>query len=564
MDLTTTIGYVLSLIGAVVLFLFGMKIMSEAVQKVAGRKLRHFLRTLTYNKGRAILTGLLITGIIQSSSAFTVMTVGLVNAGLVSLSQSVGLIMGANMGTTVTAWLVTFFGFSINMQSVLLPLLALSFPLLFSRKPVVRYSGEIVFGFVILFLGLNFLKELMPDLSQNSSIMELLKSEGTKGSLLFFVGLGILITAVFQSSSAMFTFTMVMGINGFISFDVAAAMILGENIGTTATVNFTAIIANREGKRAAFFHFLFNLIGVAWALLLFHPFVRFVHLLTDGIAPHAQTNPDFYLSLGLSVFHTLFNLTNTLLLIGFTPYLIRFIEKLIPDRQKNNNLSTLTYLPNSILSVSELSLVQARQALRSNSENVLEMFNTVSTLLMEKKEDSFQELFIKLKSSENLIDDNERKLYAFLSKITEGELSHTSTRLVRGFVVSINNIETIGDLCYKMGKLIQEKNKHNAWFIQKQREELFDLFRLVEKALRLMIKNITADVQGINENAVVKTEQKINKKRDTMIRDFHTYQIKNDLRYDSGQYYLKFIELCEKIGDHTLNVSEAIAGHKFF
>ena len=564
MDLTTTIGYVLNLIGAVVLFLFGMKIMSEALQKVAGNKLRHFLRTLTYNKGRAILTGFLITGIIQSSSAFTVMTVGLVNAGLVSLSQSVGLIMGANLGTTVTAWLVTFFGFSIHMQSVLLPLLALSFPLLFSKKPAVRYSGEIVFGFVILFLGLHFLKEVMPDLSQNSAVMNLLKSEGTKGSLLFFVGLGLLITVVFQSSSAMFTFTVVMVINGFIGFDTAAAMILGENIGTTATANFTAIIANREGKRAAFFHFLFNLIGVAWVLLLFHPFVQFVHFLTHGIAPHAHTHSDFYFSLGLSVFHTLFNLTNTLLLVGFTRYLIRLVEKLIPDRQKSNALSTLTYIPNNILSVSELSLVQARQALHSNAENVLKMFHLVSALLMEKQEDAFKELFDQLKNREILLDNNEQNLYTFLSKVTAGELSHASTRLVRGFVVSINNIETIGDLCYKMGKLICEKNKQGAWFIQKQREELFELFKTVEKSLRLMIKNVTIDVQEIDETAVVKTEQKINKKRDTMIRDFHSYQIKNGLRYDSGQYYLKFIERCEKIGDHALNVSEAIAGHKFF
>ena len=565
MNFFTAIGYILNLTGAVVLFLFGMKIMSEALQKVAGNKLRYFMRTLTYDKGRAILTGFLITSLIQSSSAFTVMTVGLVNAGLVSLTQSFGLIMGANIGTTVTAWLVTFFGFSIKIQSLLLPMLALAFPLLFAKKATVRYTGEIVFGFVILFLGLNFLKEIMPDISQNHWIASTLSKQNGNGfrSLLFFVLTGFFITLIFQSSSAMFTFTLIMSINGFITFDAAAAMILGENIGTTATANITALIANRDGKRAAFFHFLFNVSGVFWALIFFHPFVNTTHFITGIFNNFLPINKVLQLSVGLSVFHSLFNICNTLIFVWFIPKIVVFTKKIIPDKATPAN-HPFMFVPNNIMSTTELSLLQASKELSENAMQVKNMFNTIPELLMEKEKTTFNNIYKTLKNNEAAIDKNEAKLYGFLTKISEGELSAESARMIRGFVVSIDNIETIGDLCFKTAKLIKEKNKHRAWFIQKQRDELFEMFKLVDKALRLMIKNINFETGKIDEKTVLKTEHKINKKRDKMIMDFHTYQIKNNLPYESGQYYLKFVELCEKIGDHAINVSEALAGHKFY
>ncbi len=566
MEITATISFVLKLTGAFVLFLYGMKIMSEALQKIAGHKLRQLLRSFTSNHWRAILTGFIITGIIQSSSAFTVMTVGFANAGLVSLTQAAGLIMGANVGTTVTAWLVSFFGFSFNVKSILLPLLALALPFLFSRKANLRYSGEVIFGFVILFLGLFFMKNVIPDLHQNHFLVDLLKNRDSSQipSILFFVMAGIMLTVVFQSSSAMFAFTLVMSINGFISVEAAAAMILGENVGTTATVNIVALMANRNGKRVALFHFLFNFFGLIWALLLFHPFLNFVQFITDSLLPHTLSNSDFRLSVTLSVFHTIFNIANVLIIIGLIPYLMRITAWVFPLKGKKEHIkSALSFLPDKLMSTSELSLVQARLAFCENAEKVSEMFMAIPELLLEKQTDTFNKIFHKLKSFEKQLDHYESDLYSFLSKITEGELSYDSTRLVRGFLIGISNIETIGDLCYKMARLIKEKNEDKAWFIQQQRDELFEMFKLTDKTLKLMIKNTSIDGSEINKEEVLKLENKINKKRDKMIRELYVYQIKHNLPFESGNYYRHFAELCEEIGDHTLNVAEALAGHKF-
>ncbi len=560
MDFFTAIGFVLNLTGAVVLFLLGMKIMSEAMQKVAGNRLRHFLQTITYKKGRAVLTGFIITALIQSSSAFTVTVVGLVNAGLVSLSQSLGLIMGANIGSTVTAWLVTLFGFSFKTETLLLPLLALAFPLLLSKKPNVRYSGEIVFGFVILFLGLGFLKDIIPELNNSGWLMSFIEEHGSGSatSLLFFVFTGFILTVIFQSSSAMFTFTLVLAVNGIINFDAAAAMILGENIGTTATANIAATVAGSNGKRAALFHFLFNITGVIWALIVFHPFVKTVQTITEFFSlPNNLALP-----VGLSAFHSLFNIINTLLFIGFVPKIDFLLKKTIHTKSKAKETS-IELLSNNILSTPELSLYKAEKELAENATKVKEMFDTLPRLLLEKRDDVFKTAFKTLKHNEYIIDKNEINLYSFLTKITENELSNESARMVRGFVVSIYNIETIGDICYKMARLIKEKNKEKVWFIQKQRDELSEMFKLVDKALTLMIKNINQSETQINEKEVVKLEQKINKKRDKLLMNLHAYKVKNNLPYESGQYYMKFIEMCEKIGDHAINVSEALAGHKF-
>jgi phosphate:Na+ symporter len=560
MDILTVIGYLLNLTGALVLFLFGMKIMSEAMQKVAGNRLRYFLQTITYKNNRAVLTGFIITALIQSSSAFTVTTVGLVNAGLISLGQSLGLIIGANIGTTVTAWLVTFFGFSFKIETLLLPMLAAAFPLLFSKKPNVRYSGEIVFGFVIIFLGLGFLKDIIPDLSNNTMLITFIKEygSGSSCSILLFVLTGMVLTTIFQSSSAMFTFTLVLAVNGLIGIDAAAAMILGENIGTTTTANISAIVANSDGKRAALFHFAFNVTGTVWALVLFHPFINAIHEITTNI-PLPQS---MRLPVQLSAFHSLFNIINGILFIGFVDKIEALLKKLI--RKTENREDELTQiLPGNIMPAPELSLFQVRKELSESAVKVKNMFEALPQLLLEKRDEVFKNVFKTLKHYEYIIDKNETSLYSFLGKITENELSNESARMVRGFVVSIDNIETIGDICYKMARLIKEKNKEKVWFIQKQRDDLSEMFKLVDKSLMLMIKNINLNGTQINEKEVVKTEQKINKKRDKLLMNLHLYKVKNNLPLESQQYFMKFIEMSEKIGDHAINVSEALAGHKF-
>jgi len=338
----------LKLIGSLGLFLFGMKLMSEGLQKVAGDKMRNILSAITANRFRGVLTGFLITAIIQSSSATTVMMVSFVNAGLLSLIQSVGVIMGANIGTTVTAWLITILGFKVDMSLIALPIIAIGFPLVFSKNNSRKFWGEVIIGFAILFMGLGFLKEAVPDIKNNHEVLGFIRNYTDHGfwSLLIFLGLGTILTMIIQSSSAAIALTLVMCYNGWITLDLAAAMVLGQNVGTTITANLAALVANVSAKRAAMAHLIFNVLGVIGILIVFKPFIGLIDwFVTKTEGSSAYYNP-LAIPVALSVFHTVFNVLNTVILFWFANYIVKIVEIIIPLREEDEEEFRLTHIKN--------------------------------------------------------------------------------------------------------------------------------------------------------------------------------------------------------------------------
>lgn len=365
--------------------------MSESLQKVAGERMRSILAAMTSNRVKGIFTGFLITAVIQSSSATTVMVISFVNAGLLSLAESVGVIMGANIGTTVTAWLISILGFKVKMSAIAIPLIGLGFPLLFSTNAKRKSIGELIIGFSLLFIGLQYLKESVPDIKSNPEIFNFLGEYINMGylSLLIFLFVGTLLTIVIQSSSATMALTLVLCFNGLIPFEMAAAMVLGENIGTTITANLAALVANVSAKRAARAHLLFNTFGVIWILILFHPFINIINwLVIEMGAESPLTNPSS-IPIALSLFHTIFNVANVLILAWFAPVIVKIVEKIVPDKNTDEEFR-LKYINVGTFSTSELSILQAQEEIRVYGERIINMFEFVKKLFETEKDKKFE------------------------------------------------------------------------------------------------------------------------------------------------------------------------------
>jgi phosphate:Na+ symporter len=380
----------LTLLGSLGIFLYGMKLMSEALQKVAGNGMREILSKMTSNRIKGVFTGFLITAIIQSSSATTVMMVSFVNAGLLSLTQSIGIIMGANIGTTVTAWLISILGFKVKLSAFALPLIGIALPLLFSKINKRKYVGEIIIGFALLFMGLGFLKEAVPDINSNPEILSFLSGYTEMGywSYFLFLGIGTLLTIIIQSSSATMALTLVMCTNGWISFDIAAAMVLGENIGTAVTANIAAAVANVSAKRSARAHLIFNVLGVTWVLLIF-PF--FIQGISWFISLIGGTNPNESVAgipIALSIFHTTFNILNTIIFFGFAMLIVKIVTKLVPQKDDGEEFR-LAFIDTGVLSTSELSIHQAKKEIIVFAERTHKMFDYVKILFEENNDKKF-------------------------------------------------------------------------------------------------------------------------------------------------------------------------------
>ncbi|OQX99600.1 MAG: Na/Pi cotransporter, partial [Bacteroidetes bacterium 4572_117] len=385
---------VLTLLGSLGIFLFGMKLMSESLQKVAGEKMRSILAAMTSNRAKGIFTGFLITAVIQSSSATTVMVVSFVNAGLLSLIESVGVIMGANIGTTVTAWLISILGFKVKMSAIAIPLIGLGFPLLFSKNTKRKAWGELIIGFSLLFIGLQYLKEAVPDIKSHPEILNFLGDYINMGyfSLIIFLIIGSLLTVIIQSSSATMALTLVLCFNGLIPFEMAAAMVLGENIGTTITANLAALVANVSAKRAARAHFIFNTFGVVWILILFYPFLEMINWLVLEIGLDSPYSNSASIPIALSIFHTGFNITNVLVLNWFAPFIVKIVEKMVPDEDTDEEFR-LKYINVGTVSTSELSILQAGSEIEVYGERIINMFDFVKKLFATEKEKKFDKLY---------------------------------------------------------------------------------------------------------------------------------------------------------------------------
>ncbi len=569
MEVLSIIGQVLTLLGSLGLFLFGMKLMSDALQKVAGSRMRHILGAMTSSRIKGVFTGILITSTIQSSSATTVMVVSFVNAGLLSLVAAVGVIMGANIGTTVTAWLISLLGFKITLSFLSLPLIGLSLPLFFSKNSLRKSWGEFIIGFAILFIGLQFLKESVPDIHNNPESLHFLSSLTDLGflSVLIFVAIGTILTILIQSSSATMALTLVMCYNGLIPFEFAAAMVLGENIGTTITANLAAIVANVSAKRAARAHFLFNIFGVLWMLPAFHYFLIAINYFLQkkhgiSILETHLSNVEFediksVYPIALSLFHTSFNIINTLILIGFASFITNVATMMVPGKTEDDEEFSLKYINTGMFSTSELSILQARKEISNFGSRIEKMFLQLQSMLTETKSKKYYKLLEKIEKGEQITDDLEQEISLYLTNVAEGELSHDSSKKIRAMIKMIDEMESIGDVIFAMSKVVDRIKEKKIKLNQQQDQFLNELFELILQAFVEMNRSLEKGFSDVNTDKAYLLETMINEKRD-QIRQQHVEDLKEKkYKHKTGAYYGDLFSLGERIGDYILNVSEA-------
>lgn len=547
----------LKLLGALGLFLYGMKIMSEGLQKVAGDRLRSILTVMTTNRFTGVLTGVLVTGVIQSSSATTVMVVSFVNAGLLSLTQAISLIMGANIGTTVTAWLIALLGFKVDMALFSLPLLGLGIPLIFSSKSKRKSLGEFIYGFGLLFMGLEFLKQSVPDLSQNPEMLSFIQDYTSFGfaSVLLFVLLGTIITIIVQSSSATMAITLIMCAKGWVPFELAAALVLGENIGTTITANLAALTANTQARRAALSHLIFNLLGVFWILVLFYPFTAGITWIIETFFPHNSS--EVSLSFQLSAFHTAFNLCNVLLLIWFVKTIEKIVCKLIKSKSEDDEFR-LQYISGGLLSTAELSIYEARMETISYAKRVQKMFGIVQELLIAPNENTFNKELARVKKYELICDNMELEIANYLNLVQEGELSSESKMQICAMLKEVSEIESVGDSCFNISRTIERKRDSQIEFTSEQYERIHILMDLVSKSISIMIQYISIEEHSsMKLNQLNNIENEINNYRDAL-RDKNIIDINDKVyTYQLGVYYMDIVCECEKLNDYIINIVES-------
>jgi len=553
----------LTLVGALGFFIFGMKIMSEGIQKVAGSRMRQILGAMTRNRFAGVATGFLITGLVQSSSATTVMVVSFVNAGLLTLVESIGVIMGANIGTTITAWLIAIIGFKVKLSALSLPIIAIGFPFLFMPSNRAKAWGETLVGFALLFLGLEALKTAVPDLRSNPEVLEFLTNFTGYGvlSTISFILIGTVITVVVQSSSAAMALTLVAANSGWIPFEMAAAMVLGENIGTTITANLAALIGNVHAKRAARAHFVFNIFGVIWMILAFPYFLEGIDYYmrtTQGVSP-LSPGMNASIPIALSIFHTTFNIINVLALIGFVPLIERLVKKMVPSKGEDEEFR-LDYIGTSLVRTPEISILEARRELAKFGQITARMSVYIRELIQKKKNKKRAKLMSKIKKYEEITDSMEVELAKFLARVAEGNISGDSSIKLRALLSINNDLERIADIFYQMSKSVEIKNDSELWFTEQQTQNLFLMLDKVDQAFAVMNNNLGSRENIVSLDQANQKEREINAQRDILRRGLFKSIEEGSYHVQSGMIYQDLFASCEKVGDHIINVSEALTG----
>lgn len=550
---------ILKLIGSLALLMYGMKTMSEALQKLTGGHLRHVLGAMTTNRFTGLLTGTFVTASVQSSTATTVMTVSFVNAGLLTLGQAISVIMGANIGTTVTAWIMSVFGFQIDMNNLIFPLFALAVPLAFSSKSQKKSFGEFVFGFAFMFLGLTTLREnaLQMDLEHNAAVINFITSCKEWGglSILLFLLIGGIITMCAQSSAAVMAITLILCSSGVLDLYLGIALVMGENIGTTVTSNIAALTANAQARRAALAHFIFNMFGVCWILCIFHTFVDMVSGVVDSIFP--GVSPEVAITYKLSAFHTAFNICNVLILIWFIKPIEKVVCWVIKPKEDEEEFR-LRFISSGMLSTAELSIVQARKEINLFAERTHRMFGMVRDLLNTANENDFNKLFSRIEKYENISDNMELEIANYLNQVSEGRLSSESKLQIRAMLREVTEIESIGDSCYNLARTINRKRQTNQDFTEKQYEHIKLMMKLTDDALEQMIVVVEcSEHQSAVVNKSFNIENEINNYRN-QLKNQNILDVNNkEYDYQMGVYYMDIIAECEKLGDYVVNVVEA-------
>lgn len=589
----------LGLLGAVGLFLYGMKVMSEGLQKAAGDRLRNILSAMTRNRFTGTLTGFAITALIQSSSASTVMVVSFVNAGLMSLSQSMAVIMGANVGTTFTAWVIALFGFKVNISAFVLPMIGLSIPLLFTKKSRNKSIGEFLIGFAFLFMGLDLISQYVPDLQSNPEMFAFLQRYASMGylSVLIFLAVGIVLTMVIQSSAATFAITLIMCSKGWIDFNLSCAIVLGSNIGTTITPILASMSGNVAAKRTAMGHLLFNLLGTVWVLALYFPFVHFNAWLTEalgqgdptalqGFVNHIEaTSPEVYnhlfdgslpdshpvvaqvgkmqmsVSIGLSIFHTVFNLINLSVMIWLTNMYVKIVMRLVPTKHKEDEEFQLKFISGGLLNASELNIAQAEKEIAVFAERVQRMIGMAQTLVHTKEgTEEFNNSFSRLEKYEDISDRMEIEIAHYLNRCSEGRLSNEGKLKIAAMLRIVSEIESIADCCLGAGKILIRKQQSHINFSDEIYTNLDTMFGYVEGAMGNMV-SLLSDMDNAREQEIItgyNREREINNFRNQL----RTSNIENinerHYEYQAGIYYMDLVANLEKTGDYIINVVDAV------
>jgi phosphate:Na+ symporter len=551
----------LTLLGGLGLFLYGMKTMSDSLQRLTGDSLRGFLSKMTSNRFRGVLTGLGITSIIQSSSATTVMVVSFVNAGALTLAGAVSVIMGVNIGTTVTAWIVSLLGFKFDIADYILPIIAIATPLLFIKKK--ESLGEFLVGFALLFLGLQFITSNIPDFANDPEyigVLNFVASFSGSGyfSILLFVLIGTIFTFIIQSSSAMMAVTLVLCSKGLISFEIGAALVLGENIGTTITANLAATVANKVAKQAARAHFIFNLIGVTWILIIFFPVLSLIDkfsIFTGGASPFTSNAA---IPVALSIFHSFFNIANTSLLIWFIPQIIKIVQWMVPIKVNDDEEFRLKFIHSGYMTAGELAIEPAKKEIEIFSLRILKMYDMLEELSIVKEDKKFTEIINRISKYEEITDRMEIEIANYLTEIAISDLSRSASLKISAMLRIVDNLESIGDSCNQIAKTIDNKNKYGVWLEQDLIDKLSKMSEFVREAVELMNGNLTANYEDITSEEANRLESKINQYRDEL-RSEHTEAIKkNKYSYQTGIYYSSLYAQYEKLADFAINITEAI------
>lgn len=596
----------LGLLGSVGLFLYGMKVMSEGLQKAAGNRLRNILGAMTRNRFAGTLTGFFITALIQSSSASIVMVVSFVNAGLMTLAQSMAVIFGANVGTTFTAWIISLFGFKVDVSAFAVPLMAFAVPLLFSSKGRNKSIGEFLIGFALLFLGLTMISQYVPDLQSNPEMFAFLRHYASLGfgSVIIFMLVGLVVTMIIQSSAATFAICLIMFSKGWIDYELACAIVLGSAIGTTITPILASMSGNIAAKRTAMGHLIFNLFGMIWCLALFYPFVHAMQSLCQTLAigntnelynfvNHLEaTDPEVYnnlfstgitasnpiyerltaaisqvgamqvsASIGLSVFYTVYKIINLSIMIWFTNLYVKIVEWIIPARNKGEEEFSLTYIRGGILSASELNIAQAEKEVHVFAERVGRMITMASDLLHTKEgSDDFNKLYSRLEKYEEISDRMEIEIAHYLNRCSEGRLSNTGKLRIASMLRIVSEIESIADCCLGAGKILLRKQQSGAKFTDGIYSSVDTMFGLVEGAMERMVK-LLVNLDNINSADIVSSynrEREINNYRN-QLRNSNIENINSKAyEYQAGIYYMDLISDLEKTGDYITNVVDAV------
>ena len=561
----------LRLIGALGFFIYGMKVMSDGIQKAGGSKMRQILGGMTSNRYFGVMTGFLITAIVQSSSATTVMTVSFVNAGLLTLVESAGVMMGANIGTTITAWVISILGFKVKMSAIALPIIAFGMPMMFARKTKTKNWGEFLVGFALLFIGLAELKDAVPDVKNNPEVLNFLAGFADPSFLsrLMFVGVGTLLTIVVQSSSAAMALTLVLCNTGVIPFEVAAAMVLGENIGTTITAELASMVGNVHAKRSARIHSMFNIIGVTWMLILMPYALDIVNYVSinyfGSISPYTAVDgwgdSMSPVPIALSIFHTGFNFLNVLILIWFVPAIVRFAERTVKSQGDMDEEFHLEHIGTGLMQTAELSVLEASKEVAKFGRISSKLFKMIPELMTETDNKKFNNLMSRIKKYEDITDRMEVEIADYLAEAAKGELSDTASKKVRSMLSIVNDMERIGDICYQMSITIERKNEQKAYFTPELRTSLEEMIAEVLKALEIMNKNLNSEYKQVSMADANGAEDIINKMRNKLRKEYLTKIEKGEVKIQTGMIYNNLIHSLEKVGDHVHNITEAITGN---